>query len=151
MKEFVSSLIFSEDLTKVLLVKDKTINGIGGAFNENDENHKMVALRELARVSALKTNDISEFHELGGIMRPASFISFWTGLAKPDVKAQSLTDDKISWYDVKDIGGLSMEGELDVIIRFAVKEWVKLRTSKISELGQINLEYVYDAAKSLGE
>ncbi len=151
MKEFVTSLIFSEDLTKVLLVKDKTIDGIGGAFNNDDTNHKVAAIRELGRVSGLKSNDLSEFHELGGIMRPNSFVSFWTGLGKPDARAQSLTDAHVSWFDVKDIGGLSMEGELDVIIRFAVKEWVKLRTSKIPEIGQINLEYVYDSAKSLTE
>ncbi len=149
MKEFVTSLIFSEDLTKVLLIKDKTIAGIGGSFNEDDENHKIVALRELARVSGLQANDLSEFHELGGIMRPSSFVSFWTGLAKPEAKAQSLTDARVSWLNVKDISGMSMEGELDVIIRFAVKEWVKLKTAQIPELGQINLEYVYDAAKSL--
>lgn len=151
MKEFVSSLIFSEDLTKVLLAKHHIINGIGGAFKDDDTNHKVAAIRELTRVSALKTNDLSEYHELGSIMRPQSFVSFWTGLAKPDTSPQSLTDERVSWYDVKDIGGLSIEGELDVIIRFAVKEWVKLRMSKIPELGQISLEYVYDTAKSLTE
>ena len=150
MKEFCKLTDFSEDLTKVLLAKHQTINGIGGAFNDDDENHKVVALRELARVSALKPNDISEFHELGGIMRPP-LLFHWTGMVKPDAVYQSLTDERVSWYDVKDIGGLSMEGELDVIIRFAVKEWVKLRTSKIPEIGQINLEYVYDSAKSLTE
>ena len=144
MKEFVTCLIFSQDLTKVLLTKDKTIDGISGAFNDDDTNHKAAATRELTRVSALKSNDLSEFHELGGIMRPQSFISLWTGLAKPDARFQSLTDAHVAWYDVRDIGGLSMEGELDVIIRFAVKEWVKLSTAKIPELGQINLEYVYD-------
>lgn len=146
MKEHVRSLIFSEDLTKVLLGKHQSIDGLGGAFNDNDTNHKVAALRELERVSALKSNDLSEYYELGGIMRPKTFTSFWTGLAKPDASPQSKADERVSWYDVKDISGLSMEGELDVIIRFAVKEWVKLKSTKIPEIGQINLEYLYDLA-----
>ena len=152
MKEFTVSLIFCHDLSKVLLIK-KThpakqagkLNGIGGSFEDGeDTNHKVAAMREVTEECALKANDFSGFYEIGGIMRPKAFISFWTGVAVEGTSPQSKTKEKVDWYDVKKLDDEPLLGDLDATIKFAVTELTKLKYKKIPEPGQINLEYLYD-------
>jgi len=141
MRKYVLGFVFNDDLTKVLLIKKLRPswqagkhNGIGGKIEDGETPYEAM-IREAKEESNIDTEYWSWLHvgDMSGI--DWKVIIYVTRHQGEEYDAESLTDEEIGWFDIKDLPNEALYN-LDWLVPLAL--------DKIKSRSLLSIDIKYD-------
>lgn len=128
-KQFVMSLIFDYQMTKIaLILKNRSPdslesmigkwNGIGGNVEKDDLDHSSAALREFEEETGVLLYP-DQIFQFGEIHRPGKYCSLWTGLVNENTELRQMTEEPVEWHYLSKLPD-NLDNDMPIFIRDAL-------------------------------